>query len=541
MSEPQQRFREYGIGGDYAGARRNRRAFRFLVLTVLGLTLALWFAENYLRYDRSETQYRMALTLPDDSARAILRNVVKRDSEERESPNARYVEALAFIEEDDLVLERYQQAYELSPGDQSLAINYGCRLYLDGQYTEARERFREAGVLPPKNALPRYLEAAALAAGMEDQGDLSEPVAIVARANNSGDPVLFPQPSWHQSLPTTGASYAERLRRIADLCCAPLYSFRNLVLAHARKDIGVGRLRDLDAWLEKLEVMGARLVGNAQAGPEHLAASQAIAGLQIQSDVLELRLDILDQQNKPTKEALTRRVHLQQELKRLREFDNGRAERIDEVRESMLEPLLLAAATLAFFALLYLASAVSNRLTDSTRVAWALAHPRAGKVVLGVAGLSFLALLWALRMASYTSADVRFLRGAWFAVAAITALFGLVHPAIALPSVRRACENKHTETPPATLMSEARANRRKAYTALMRRYYGVLVGIFICVLCVWTISHRVVYSLYPGQLNLLVSGARDAEVQLVRSVQRELASHALDATETSAPAGEFAP
>ncbi len=90
-------------------------------------------------------------------------------------------------------------------------------------------------------------------------------------------------------------------------------------------------------------------------------------------------------------------------------------------------------------------------------------------------------------------------------------------------------------------MSEARANRRKAYTALMRRYYGVLVGIFICVLCVWTISHRVVYSLYPGQLNLLVSGARDAEVQLVRSVQRELASHALDATETSAPAGEFAP
>lgn len=86
----------------------------------------MWFSEGYLRFSRLESQYRMALTLPMDSARAILRNVVKRDK----GQTPKYVEALAFIEESDVILTRYEEAYKLAPNNPYLLINYGCRLFL---------------------------------------------------------------------------------------------------------------------------------------------------------------------------------------------------------------------------------------------------------------------------------------------------------------------------------------------------------------------------------------------------------------------------
>lgn len=539
MNETHMRFPEYGIGGDYAGARRSRRAFRFLVLTGLFVTLALWFAENYLRYGRGETQYRMALTLPDDSARAILRNVVKREAEEQESPNPKHVAALAFIEEEDLVLERYQQAYELAPRDQALLVNYGCHLFLKGQYQEARERFREAGVLPPKNALPHYLEAAALAAGMEDPRELSEPIAIIARANNSGDPVHFPQPLWHPSLPRNGITYATTQRRIADLCCAPLYRLRNIILAQARKDIDMSHLRDWDSWLEKLEILGARLLGNPETEPQHLGTSQAIAGLQIQSDALDVRVGLLRQRGESTDDTLSRLVTLQWGLKQLQAFEEHRSNEVAQMARAMKTPIVLAAISTVLFLALYLGAAVLNRLTDSTRVAWALPHPKLGKALLAVASVAFFLLLWAITVAAKHHSDLTAFRAAWYVVTAAAAFFGFIHPALALPSVRRACEKAQVETSLDALRKEARSSRRKAYTALLRRYYGVLLGLFLCVLCAWVLTHRVACAQYPGQLTLQVPGLRKAEVRAVRDVQRELSPQTPAPRQPSESEGEL--
>ena len=65
---------------DYVRARRTRRSFRLLVAVSVLLMATLWFSEGYLRYDRSETQYRMALTLHPAQARPILRTVVRRET-----------------------------------------------------------------------------------------------------------------------------------------------------------------------------------------------------------------------------------------------------------------------------------------------------------------------------------------------------------------------------------------------------------------------------------------------------------------------------
>ena len=129
---------------DHAGLRRGRRAFRYSVAACVFFGFALWFAEGYLRFDRAETQYRMSLTLHEASARPVLRNVVKRDAEANDPPNAKYVEALAAVEEPDMVLTVYEQAMRLNPRSSFLIINYGCALFLADRPAEARERFREA-------------------------------------------------------------------------------------------------------------------------------------------------------------------------------------------------------------------------------------------------------------------------------------------------------------------------------------------------------------------------------------------------------------
>ncbi|HOH29924.1 MAG TPA: hypothetical protein PLC40_09630, partial [Candidatus Hydrogenedentes bacterium] len=144
---------------DFVWARRIRRSFRLLVAIAFLLTFMLWFAEGYLRYEQSEIQYRMSLTLHPAQARPILRTVVRRETELKKAPSPLYLEALALVEEPDEVLEAYARAYQANPRDMSLLLNYGCRLYAGGNPGEARERFREAGANPPSNALPRYLEA----------------------------------------------------------------------------------------------------------------------------------------------------------------------------------------------------------------------------------------------------------------------------------------------------------------------------------------------------------------------------------------------
>src|SRR5690554_2791077 len=143
----------------------------------------------------------MSVTLDEPSARAILRNVVRRDSEQNDRPTPRYLNALAEIEEVDAMAEAYASAYMREPNNAFLVISYGCYLFHEGQYREARERFREAGILPPNNALPRYLEAAALSLSLDDEDDFSEVLTLIVRTNNSGDPILFPEPPWHHTLP----------------------------------------------------------------------------------------------------------------------------------------------------------------------------------------------------------------------------------------------------------------------------------------------------------------------------------------------------
>lgn len=517
-------FPEYGEGGDHAGARRVRRSFRVVVLAIVALTVSLWFAENYLRYDSGETQYRMALTLHDDSARAVLRHVVKRDSEANELPNARYIEALAFIEEEDVVLERYQQAYRLNPNNAGLLMNNGCRLFQMGQFTEARERFREAGVIqPPRNALTRYLEAAALAATSKDDADLAEAMAIVARANQSGDAVLFPAPLWHGSLPKHSDWYVKRQRDTVDLCLAPLYVFERAVLTHARQDLDAGQIQDWDSWLEKLQGMGERLVGVGVTDRSLLGSAQAVAGIQMQVDALKLRHRISEMNGSSVESgAIAQIAKLESARKVLQDFENGRDE-VQARHRAVLEfpfRLIGRAAGLAFlcFALAYMLS----RMVHTGRSTWVLPHTALGKGVLLAGMLAFLILLQAasaLQAAGaggYTSLPL--LSSLTWALLVLLLVFGLLYPAITLPPVGAVLARVGTATRVDLVRDQARRSRRSVYVSLMRRYYGICVGSLLVTVCCWILMYRVTHGLYPWELHLSLTGLRGEELAAVLQV-----------------------
>ena len=520
------RFPAFGVGGDYAGARRSRRAFRMLIVACVAFTLVLYFVEEFKRYDLNETNYRRALTHHPESARSFLRSVVKREREDREKPNAKYIEYLASIEEEDKVLALYDEAYRLNSGDASLLINYGCELYRAGQYIEARERFREAGIIPPPNALPKYLEAAAMAAASPPDADPSATVALVASANNSGDPVLFPEPLWHHSLPRSGEWYSNLRRSLVQNGCWHLNSFVAQLADRAEREIEAGKLANWDSWLRQIQIMGERLVGNTTTGPEGLGSIQAIAGLHMQLDMLALRKRIVEHRGGGGNAIDVRMNAVKEALDELKAFQSKRDSRIAAHRTVIGRPWHLIGYTLGALVIVFLLAAIVAKAADPGRRTWAAEHGAicGATVTIGL-GLALTALFALLFTRDLPSAAAWTSVFTWMWIASVGGLvfFGPFYPLIALPSAKRVVDLASlTPEEAEAQVAAARRFRRKACATMTRRYYGILLGGMVAVVCIWILSFRVVESIYPMEIKLLVTGLEDEEIQVVRNVQARL-------------------
>ncbi len=518
--------------GDRVGARRMRWSFRLCVMTVLGFTTALWISDRYLRYDLAESQYIMSLTHYPESARAILRQVVKRDAETHEFPTPKYMAALAEREEADRVLPTYEKAYKLEPGDPALALRYGCRLFQAGRYGEARERFREAsaglwptapGAMPTaSNPLPEYLEAVTLAPWDEKQDGerrsppqddaFGESLGLIAKTNATlpasgktegarAPRIVFPAPLWSDTLPRRGVWYSRLRRQNVDECCAPLYKYADFVFAQARHQIALRQATYWGPWLEAIQGMGERL-----AFAEDSGTIQATAGIRMQLAALELGDQLASDAPDASEHAKTTGEKAAALLKALRIVDDFEATRDDRIaadRARFLMPLRLCwqsvAALSAAFAFAYLLS----RVLRVKRQAWSVPHPRWGKRTMA-AGL----LLWTLCLFRVSGVAFRLpglsasmANAAAWAVLLAMILFGLAYPAMTLSASGKALDRK---------------GYRIAYAALMRRYYGILLGAVPCIAALWAMLYRAAFALYPWQIELLVSGLEQEEIQVVR-------------------------
>ncbi len=519
---------------DFTWARRIRHAFRLLVILVFVFTFALWFSESYLTYDRSETQYRMSLTLYPAQARPILRTVVRRETEQSDIVSSRYLEALAQVEEKDKVLANYDLAYKANPRNAELIMNYGSVLYQDGQYEEARERFREAGVNPPRNILPRYLEAAALAAGMDAEDDLSDVIALLTRANASEDPVLFPEPLWHESLPTQGQRYLEQRCDIARRLMAPLMECTVTLCARARETIKKGEPRDWDSWLAAITVMGERLMGNGQQDSP-ATVPQIITSLQIQEEATKVRAAISKLYGGVVSPELNDKLlRMQGALKGLREFQANYQQMLNAQVYRLFLPLALLLETAFAFLVFYAIGWFLHYLGAGGKSARAVPHIWIGKVVPVVGLTLMLAALLALMVAHNTSTQTpweEIIPVAWRWILGIMLAVGLAYPLLLARSSRM------YERISAGMSHEAndtaQPDRKNPFTprhylgiygCLLRRYMGILCGGLVITLCLWLLLYQIAFEVYPFQLQLISSSVNMETDVLIEEIRQYLAA-----------------
>ena len=513
---------------DYVRARRTRRSFRLFVAASLLLTATLWFSEGYLRYDRSETQYRMSLTLHPAQARPILRTVVRRETEEKQVPPALYLEALALVEEPDKMLDTLAQAYQVNPRSASLALEYGCFLYIDGQYKEARERFREAGANPPGNTLSRYLEAAALAATLDPEADLSDLVALLTRANVSGDPVMFPEPLWHASLPARGERYERLQREIAGRMSIPLLQCCNLISSRAQKSMEAGELLDWNSWLEKVEVMGARLMGN-RPGDSKPTVGQIRTGLQIQHQALVLRAEWSKLSGGVVDPEINSALLLVNEaLTAVEQFETGREQALSGHRARALLPISLVFKTGFLFLILYVVSTILHMIGSGGKRLRAIPHLRLGKIVALAGFTALLGMLACLSAAHHFDRAILpevLVTPLWFLIVGILIGVGFAYPVIqARAGLRQGILSIESAPRSAGDGPRPLSPRRYlgVYGCLLRRYSGVLMGGMLIIVCIWCIAYRIAADVYPFQLELLTMGLEAEAERLIADIHTHL-------------------
>lgn len=532
MSDAEWHFPEFGEGGDHIGARRSRRAFRRCVAFCVFFVAVLWVSEWFLRYDHADRLYLSALTKPHaDSARSILRQAVIHDEEARERPSTRYLQALAAREEEDKVIETYEKAYVLDPGNAPLAIRYGCQLHKRGQSVEAEALFADASGKAPDNALPRYLQAAVMPWATEDgELPLSSSFTHIARTNSGGRGVQFPRPLWFGSLPQDGYWYAHLQRSIVDEACAPLFQFVSLVQARASADIEEGSQRNWRSWLEHLDAMGGRftqvsgLRAESESTPRPGAVAHVYAGLQIQHVAALLKNDFSKARGEEANEDRIKRIaNIELAIEEIRRFEDSRRDRIDAERAKFTYPLVMCAWTFTGLVGLFVIAYLAVRIVAQNKAAGTIPHSTAGRIILVIGpALIFILLIVIALMQHRPGTDLAWTQAVsyvWWTLLSLYVVFGLAYPLLCLPSAADAVYRRRPGTEAeADMTIKAKRARRAAYFTLLRRYYGIAIGFNLCFACLWVVMYRVVYSLYPWQFELLILEPIQLETDLLTRV-----------------------
>lgn len=514
MSLTEPRYEEYGRGGDRAGARRTRRAFRFTVLFFVFFAGALWFSEGFLRHELHQSHYLNALTHEPESATVILKQAVREAAETNNPAEVNYLLALAARQDPEEAIESYRVAYERDPATPGLAVRYGVALYDSGRYEEARRMFQEAANQPQRNALPTYLEAAALPRLPGGQDTLDESLALVARTNNSGLEIRFPSPSWFKSLPQEGFWYANLRRNIVQQCSAVLYQYAGFVIASAQGDTPLRQAQYWVPWLEQVQIMGQRLMSSPDRG-----TIQATMGIQIQLQALRMRQEIKQRVSAEADEAIAARIDsLEPALELLDAFERERDTRIAAHTAMYLRPIQWIYRAAAVLALVYLLTYAAAKKAGAGRTSWTVQHaPLARRVLAAWCVLTFLLLHSATVLQAGAGTEAHSMNSAaaaWWLVVCLTVVSGFAYPALTTPRPGTVlARHGHSNDPAAR--KDARHEYWETYLSLQRRFFGVALGLFLCSLSTWVVTYRLMTSLYPWQVKLLASGLAGQETLVV--------------------------
>ena len=393
MDKESTQFPDYGDGGDLAGAKRLRHSFKLSVLAIVLLTIGMFVSEKRVRFGQTESLYISGITLETKaSGRVLLLSAMKKDAQDNEKLNAKYTQALAVRQEEDLILRTYDEAQAIDDKNGLFTIRHGSRLFIMGYPEEALKKFERAEKLlesAQPNALPGYLQAAAIAQRRGDPATMNNAMKVVAKANGQGD-IVFPKPLWFPAYPQTGMHYAQLQREIIDETCAPLYT----LTAHATKaiedKINRGLYDDARNWLGYLQQLADRLLRQSQ--PQ--GTIQAAEGIRIKIECNELLKKIeLAQEGAVSEATIGAQIKLNQIRDQLIEYEHDREDRVQQEVLRTRRPNALAFATWFVFLGIWFLAWCLCRFTTVRHAAWSLRHNRFGKCLLIGGSISFFLLL----------------------------------------------------------------------------------------------------------------------------------------------------
>jgi len=525
VSVPSPQVPEYGDNGDFIGARRMRRAFRWAVALVVAFTILLWIVEQFWRYPQEERLYLSALTLLPEQGRNFLREAVKVD-EAGSSPSSRYLEALAEREQSDLVISAYERAHKLDSENADLKIKFGCELIKAGQYVAARELFREAAEGGAHNGLAVYLEAAVLPLIDKTDPDYDGAITIIAQGNASGDRVTFPRPMWFPTLKRDGYWYANLRRQMVQHCGAPIETLTERMLEATERDLNENHVDQAIARLQALEGMGRRIATGAaelETTRDGLAGGlpQVYLGLRTVALAVDARDRILRVTGASPDEELVRLgVRMETALREIDEFEQSRRMIIEDEEAKYQFPLLLIRNGLASLFICFLLAYALSKIIGGGGPAHNVRHSRLALIALLSCSTIIFLLLLVIAMVQRASLGnmpaANTFSALWWLSIAAGVLFGIVAPSLTLPSVATVLQRL-----PAELRTDAKPIQRKyraAYLSLVKRYLGIQLGLAICAAGAWVILYRVSTSTYPWMSRLLATGMESKEVELIRSI-----------------------
>lgn len=521
---------EYGDSGDFVGARRMRRAFRWGVALTVFFTLLMWVTESFWRYPPAERIYRSALTLTDrQDSRHLLRQSVKYDTQSA-SPSPKYYEALAEREEKDLVVSAYENASKLDPQNADLAIKFGCQLYKLEMYERAREQFRLAAEGGTHNALAVYLEAAVLPALSPDDFDVEVALSLVKQANSTGDTVTFPKPMWFTDQPRQGYWYAQLRREMTRFCGAPFETFTEFVLGASEKELAANQTANSVPNLQILETVGRRIaVGSLDQTTTETelagGALQLYLGLRTMSLAVEQQKRVMTvTTGAPDENGVSLAAKLASALRTVDAFEKGRQNMIDAERRKYGFPWRLLEIAISATFVCFVAAYVLSKMLGVQGPAQSVKHSalaRAAWAICFAVQIGLLLIVAALQRSSHGDLPAEgTISVVWYMAVATTIIVGVVAPAFHVPSaetvLQRIPEDRRGE------FGAIRKRYRCVYASLVKRYLGVQFGLMLCGACIWIIAYRIIVATYPWMMPLLITGMETEEIAMIRSVLASL-------------------
>ncbi|HOV33346.1 MAG TPA: hypothetical protein PLX23_08290, partial [Candidatus Hydrogenedens sp.] len=384
-----------------------------------------------------------------------------------------------------------------------------------GDYKNAQKLLKEAQTLPIGNSLLGYLESAmVINPDVVEEETFANGISMIAKENRSKSPVIFPEPFWHQTLPKNTYSYYLRKSDRLNHCLAPLYRVYKDVLNKIEIDIKGNKIQNKQVWLEEVFLMGKKIGNSIELNDYYPTLTISIFSLKIQQDTLNLyskysntiKSNILEKELKKLNQV-------SQLLDKFQKLEEQRKLDFEYSRNNRTKILWLLFSGFIELLILFLIGKLDSYLLKKSRYKTIYPNKTFTKSILLILSLWVIIIFLIIFYCSYSDnlplTNNNFISYLWYFFIILPFIIG-----IALPLVKR----QHKKVSHDTENSEYKKEFSfiSFFISLMQQISGILIGMYIIIICIWFVLFRILYISYPYQLNLIRDKLGSEELNLIR-------------------------